>query len=364
MRAFAATALVSATPLALWGCGGDDTTVAPTPAPPAASDVQAAWDNHFGAFATFDVDKIMLDYDNDSAIHVYNDHCFPENPAENAYETPSGLTRYKGTAQIKGFFENLFTQLKETLPNVDHVGPKGVKAVNATDNSGGTPEVRERTGNDIATANVFLTWRTSNLAEPIQYATDSFSWKFSQNRYWIDLQTIVVTESHTGTSAQCNDATRATVPADTTDIRKGWDNHFSAFGARNNVTIMQDYTAASIVQLYDNRDLSYKVYTGLDAIQGMFTELFAAMAAERSTPDDPNTEGLAVSLLEIEENFNSVFLAWRSTSHPKATDTFIFNGDKIIRQNIVVTTKTPPTPAPTPAPTAPTPPQAQVEQFI
>merc|ERR1712204_88787 len=39
------------------------------------------------------------------------------------------------------------------------------------------------------------------------------------------------------------------------------------------------------------------------------------------------------------ETFSSVFLVWESNSHPKATDTFTFNGDKITRQNIVVTTK-------------------------
>lgn len=341
MRAFTASVLVSATPLALWGCGGDDSTAAPTPAPgppaPPAGTVQEAWNNHFSAFAAFNVTQIMLDYDNDSEIHVYNDFCFPASGAD--YATPVGLTRYAGTDRINAFFTALFQQLDSELANVNHIGPNGARDVPATNDTSGSPVVKERTGGDIATANVFLTWRTANINNLIQYATDSFSWKFSQNRFWIDLQTIVVTESHTPSS--CTAGTRATPPADTTDLAKGWANHFAAFGDRNNVTIMEDYTDESIVQLFDNRDLSYTSYVGRDRIQLMFTELFAAMADRRTNTSDPGTEGLEVSLLEIEERFNSVFLAWRSTSHVKATDTFIFNGNKIIRQNIVVETATP-----------------------
>jgi len=229
--------------------------------------------------------------------------------------------------------------LNTTLSNVDHIGPNEVKAVPATE-AGGSPVVKERTGNMDATANVFLTWRTpSTLPNQIEFATDSFSWKVISGRFWIDLQTIVVTETHS--SATCTSGNRAAEPANTTAISMAWSNHFTAFGARDNDTIMADYSPSSIVQLFDNRNLAYSTYTGIDEIKGMFTDLFAAMAADASTPGDPNTEGLAVSLLEIEERFNSVFLAWKSTSHPKATDTFIFNGDKIIRQNIVVTTKAP-----------------------
>jgi len=49
-----------------------------------------------------------------------------------------------------------------------------------------------------------------------------------------------------------------------------------------------------------------------------------------------------VKVLEVDETVNGVFLVWESLSHPKATDTFVFNDDgKIIRQNIVVKTKDP-----------------------
>jgi len=39
---------------------------------PPATVVAPAWDNHFSAFGAQDVDKIMLDYTEESQIVVYN----------------------------------------------------------------------------------------------------------------------------------------------------------------------------------------------------------------------------------------------------------------------------------------------------
>jgi len=97
--------------VSLWGCGGDDTTTAPTSAPPASptpapppynqSSVQEVWDNHFSAFATFDVERIMLDYDETSKIATFNDVCF-NNQTHN-----EGYTTYTGVTQIEGFFHKI-----------------------------------------------------------------------------------------------------------------------------------------------------------------------------------------------------------------------------------------------------------------
>jgi len=312
------------------GCGGssDDTTGAPSPAPaphPAAS-VQAAWDHHLKQFVEMDFDKILLDYDEDSQIGVFNDAC-----AGADQEKPKGYTTYKGTAEIKTFFTNLFAQLQQNISNAHEFGPQNFGK------EGAGAVVKEAT-NGVAYGNVFLTWRTQNLGDKsIDFATDSFSFKKVGENFRINLQTIVVTEP----SGKCDEATQLPGPKEGSPLKKGWDNHLKCFGARDSNTscMMDDYTDSSIVQVWDNTQDTYEVFEGLDKIQGMFVSLFAAMAAEAETQGDPTTEGLEVRLLEVDETFSSVFLVWESNSHPKATDTFTFNGDKITRQNIVVTTK-------------------------
>lgn len=332
MRALAAS-LAASIPLSLWGCGGgsDDTTGAPTPAPaPAysATTVQLAWNNHLDAFVTMDTTKIMLDYDEESMIAVYNDHCTITSAS---MANPRGYKTYKGTDAIKGFFTELFTQLDQNISNVVALGPK------AFDTPDAGASIMEKTGDEVANANVFLTWRTQNLDKPIDYATDSFSWKTVGDNFVINLQTIVTTEPQ----GACEETTASEPPAPDNPLKQGWDNHFACFGARNATTecMMADYTETSIVQLWDNTKNELKTYTGIDPIQDMFKALFMAMADERTDADDKDTEGLQVGLLELNAKYSSVFLVWESTSHPKATDTFTFVGDKIARQNIVVSSK-------------------------
>jgi len=138
----------------------------------------------------------------------------------------------------------------------------------------------------------------------------------------------------------------------------GWNNHFEAFDAGCKAVkdsaidatlmtaaldkIMKDYTADSIVQVFDNRGKTYSKFDSEAKIRTMFEGLFTDINKAKTTPYDPNTNGVEVKVLEVEKAFNGVFLVWSSESHPKATDTFVFNTEgKIIRQNIVVTTKTP-----------------------
>jgi len=287
--------------------------------------VQLAWDHHLKQFVAMDFDKILLDYDEDSQIGVFNDFCEGAVPAK-----PKGYTTHKGTAQIKTFFNNLFDQLIN-INNAHEFGP------NNFGQEGAGAVVKEAT-NGVAYGNVFLTWRTQNLGDQsILFATDSFSFKKVGENFRINLQTIVVTEPN-GT---CEETTQLPGPKEGSPLKKGWDNHLDCFTQRNSNTscMMEDYTEESIVQVWDNTDNTYEAFEGLDRIQGMFVKLFAAMAAERTNPKYENTEGLEVKLLEVDETYSSVFLVWESTSHPKATDTFTFNGDKITRQNIVVTTK-------------------------
>jgi len=75
--------------------------------------VQDAWDNHFSAFGGQDVDKIMLDYDENSVVRVST--VKPE--AEVATAT------YDTLEKIKAFFEGAFKALtkpdKITAPVVE-----------------------------------------------------------------------------------------------------------------------------------------------------------------------------------------------------------------------------------------------------
>merc|ERR1739838_672543 len=66
-----------------------------------------------------DFDKILLDYDEDSQIGVFNDAC-----AGADQEKPKGYTTYKGTAEIKTFFTNLFAQLQQNISNAHEFGPQ------------------------------------------------------------------------------------------------------------------------------------------------------------------------------------------------------------------------------------------------
>jgi len=327
----------------LCGCGGgEDPTPAPTPAPPtpAPTIIEKAWSNHFdAAIAGADqggdaaLDKIMLDYDNESTIAFFNDVC--EGNTGDPATKRDGYTEYKTLEEIRAFYKALFLQLGSSA-NLDKVGP--------TD---GGPVVLS---GDNAAANVFLTYRTNLTGEKeIKYATDSYSWQTKEGVAKLWKQNIVTTEP----KRPCGDALNYVPGRDCTAnqaVCDGWDNHFAAFGAGADVKnaenagalekIMLDYTPDSIVQVFDTRLETHSTFKTVDAIKGMFKQLFTDIDAAKGT----NGIGLNVKILEVEPKFNGVFLVWESLSHPKATDTFVFNdAGKIIRQNIVVHTKIPTT---------------------
>lgn len=140
---------------------------APTPVPPAASvrsssegpyspsSVQAAWDNHFGAFAAQNVSQIMLDYDSESSIKTFD---------WNGTETTS--SEYKGVVEIQQFFTDLFARIGTAAPGVP-LDP---------------PVVVERKDEKM----VFLVWNAPDAT--ISKATDTFI--FDDN-FKIKRQTVV-----------------------------------------------------------------------------------------------------------------------------------------------------------------------------
>lgn len=119
----------------------------------APASIQAAWDNHFEAFGKQDLDKIMLDYDETSVARVYNN-------------VDGKKDEFKGTAQIRDMFTNLFKDLSD-LATLD------------------APVVDV----DAAGSQVFLVWKCPGCG--FETATDTFL--FGPN-FKIKRQNIVVTK--------------------------------------------------------------------------------------------------------------------------------------------------------------------------
>lgn len=304
----------------LMGCG-DGPSPAPTP-----QSVEDAWKNHFNAFATQNVDDIKKDYNAVSVLRQFNQFC----PNDKAW------TQYVGEDEIGNFFEGLFATLGD--------GSK-VNTPNFTE-SGDNPIV-EPAGKVAVddTANVFLVWESPTEAGGnIGEATDTFLWS---SDFKITKQNIVVYQDGAceGEPAPSGEWDPEKDTAETELIKQGWENHFGAFGNQSITGIMKDYDEDSIIRVFDWREyerdgLSYTLADDLTKIESLFTGLFASIGQDpEGTPNQVN-----VRLQLREYDFKTVFLVWEhSTSHLRATDTFLFNdAGKIIRQNIVIRSVEPP----------------------
>eukprot|EP00405_Crypthecodinium_cohnii_P007006 CAMPEP_0194782388 /NCGR_PEP_ID=MMETSP0323_2-20130528/78663_1 /TAXON_ID=2866 ORGANISM="Crypthecodinium cohnii, Strain Seligo" /NCGR_SAMPLE_ID=MMETSP0323_2 /ASSEMBLY_ACC=CAM_ASM_000346 /LENGTH=127 /DNA_ID=CAMNT_0039721197 /DNA_START=86 /DNA_END=469 /DNA_ORIENTATION=+ len=65
-----------------------------------ATSVQMAWDNHFAAFGTQDMEKILLDYDETSVASIFD-------------WTSGEVSTYKGLSGITELFTKLFKELTD-----------------------------------------------------------------------------------------------------------------------------------------------------------------------------------------------------------------------------------------------------------
>ena len=61
-----------------------------------------AWDNHFAAFGTQDIDKIMLDYDENSLVRLHND-------------MTSETSQFKGLFEIRTMYAGAFGDLEDLV---------------------------------------------------------------------------------------------------------------------------------------------------------------------------------------------------------------------------------------------------------
>eukprot|EP01065_Artemidia_motanka_P025743 TRINITY_DN30708_c0_g1_i1.p2 TRINITY_DN30708_c0_g1~~TRINITY_DN30708_c0_g1_i1.p2 ORF type:complete len:370 (+),score=121.17 TRINITY_DN30708_c0_g1_i1:58-1167(+) len=269
-----------------------------------ATSVQEAWDNHFGAFGEHDLDRILLDYNDESLIKVYT-------------QETGELRQYKGVGQIRELFSGLFQAL-DRAPDIRTQMDPVVEEVDACGGFG----------------HVFLLWEARSRG--FENVTDTFV--FDSN-YTIIRQNVVVSPHPTvaaETPATVSTPRDDHVRAEDTAAQRAWDNHFAAFGEKDPEKVMEDYSEASVLRVYEhNGGQPCHVASSMDAIKETFQGLFETLA-------DRSQLGAPVIHTEQLSDWGVTFLVWRSPTDGfvHATDTFVYNPDgKIIRQN-VVTVKT------------------------
>ena len=255
----------------------------------ASTAAAAAWANHFAAFGSQDVGKILLDYCEQSKIVVYNWHDDTE-------------TVYNGMAGAKRCFNELFAKLKDL---------SGLAA----------PVIHVEEGNPKS---VFLIWRCPTSG--FTHCTDTFLFDDAGK---IVRQTVCILNE----GAPACKAPLCTEPQGG-PVQASWDNHFAAFGAQDVDRILLDYTEKSTIKVYNQVTDELTEFKGLKAVKECFTGLFSDLS---------DLSGLAAPAIRVEEategKAGMVFLVWRcpSSGYNHATDTFLFDKDgKIAKQNVVI----------------------------
>ena len=230
------------------------------------------------------MEKILLDYTEDSEIKIFN------------WSTGNEYV-FKGLSGIRAFFTGLFADLADL---------SGLAA----------PVV------DVLEDSVFLVWQCPTSG--VDLATDTFI--FDKTTGKIMKQNIACLQP--GAPA---DGPKPVNTAPTGGVvQASWDNHFAAFGAQDVPKILLDYTGTSQVTVYDATTGKKSVYTGLTEIEECFTELFAAL---------PDLSSLGAPVVQVEEGpFGMVYLVWEcpSSGFTHATDTFMFEAEtgKIDKQMV------------------------------
>jgi len=289
-----------------------------------------AWNNHFEAFgagvaaqddadptngSTAALDKIMLDYDHNSVVRLY----------DYSAADPK-LTTYDTRAAIREMFNSLFPALTGCNGDADDQ----LKAQTVVDESGGQ---------------VFLVWRCARTS--LFRATDTFIF----DGVIIRNQNIVVAKTATIAAEQAEPLVqfRPMQYAPTT-VSEAWTNHANAFMAgaaaggpapgRDPTAlmaaldkIMLDYDENSVVRAYtfDNSTLlqnPFETHNGTSAIRTMFEGLFSSFTSSNAP--------VVLQALVVDDP-KQVFLIWSAVSsgYKEATDTLVFdNNSKISRQNI------------------------------
>lgn len=269
---------------------------------------QTAWDNHFSAFGSQDVEKILIDYSEDSVIHTFD-------------QTTGTKTVYTGLAGVRECFVGLFKSLPDTS---DLAAPVQV--------------VKEATAD--APGSVFLIWSCSRSG--YSQATDTFIFDSASKILRQNVVFAYQDPTGDGTVVAKNDTEEA---AGSGPVHDGWANHFAAFGTQDVEKILQDYVEGSEITVFNHVDGSKVDYNGIAGVRSCFEGLFKSLF---------DCSDLAAPIIHVEDGGGGgqVFLVWSAAAsgYVRATDTFIFNSaGKILRQHVVVHYEAPSAPPAVPA---------------
>lgn len=256
---------------------------------------QSAWDNHFSAFGTQDVEKILIDYSEDSIITTFD-------------QTTGAKTVFNGLAGARECFVGLFASLSDTS---DLAAPQQV--------------VKEATKD--APGSVFLIW--SCPASGYSQATDTFIFDAASK---ILRQNVVFAFQDPKGDGSVTAKNDSEAPSSSGPVHDGWANHFAAFGAQDVEKILADYTEVSEITVFNHVDGSKTDYNGMAGARNCFEGLFKSLF---------DCSNLGAPIIHVEENAGGgqVLLVWHAAAsgYMRATDTFIFNSEgKIMRQHVVV----------------------------
>jgi hypothetical protein len=248
--------------------------------------VHSAWENHFAAFNSQDVEQIALDYTDESVIRIF-DH------------STDKVDVYSGIDGAKKFFTCLFAKLND-LSSLD--APSLIIS-----------EEKKY---------VSLAWKCPSsgvIAAHDVFLFDRYGKIKRQNIAYHSAPTLspVVSEKSDYSPKS---------------IQEAWDNHFSAFGEQRVDKILLDYTEASTLCIFDHATGKETKYAGISQISDCFHTLFAKLT-------DLST--LSAPCIVVEEApVSQVFLTWKCPGCDvyAAHDTFHFNSDnKIVSQHIALT---------------------------
>ena len=115
-------------------------------------------------------------------------------------------------------------------------------------------------------------------------------------------------------------------------VKDAWDNHFSAFGAKDMDKILKDYDEKSVITVYNPTTKKKEVFKGVEGARSLFKSLWAEVSDYKT---------LAAPVADVDEEAKTVFLVWecKGCGVECATDTFVFDDKfRIVRQNILKVT--------------------------
>jgi ketosteroid isomerase-like protein len=247
-------------------------------------------DHHFAAVAGHNVDQILVDYSDRSVVAVYSMQ------AGQQYV-------FKGLLAIEACFQGLCGVLSD-LTTFDTL----------------VSDVDER--QTIGSA--FRAWTCPSSG--IELASDTFLLDEAQK---ISMETLVLW------------ATDIVLPVDMAGlstsiglsdgpVRDVWNNHVSAFGAKDVDRVLLDYTDDSLVVVFDKQSGTKTVFSGLSGVKELFIGLFTDLI---------DLSELGVPFIQVTEEPGSVFLIWKcpSSNVSSATDTvFVDEHAKIKYQTVVI----------------------------